>query len=158
MLLRLLRSLRLINKREYAKVIEEQYAALKERRDEAFDAGASREARVLTARLSRKRLALDRAKRAAGMVALCLFVSPSYGCATAGVQDAMELAAVASNKALKHCERKMASGEGDESQSAQESRLRCLRLPDLEGRMDAVDAIGYELEQARYWVLTGRRP
>lgn len=150
--------LRLINKREFAKVVEEQRDSLRARRDEAEKAGALREARSLTVRLERKERALARAKKAAGMLAALLMASP--GCATAkeAIKDTVEIAAVGTNKALKHCEDKHAATAGDESQKAQAERRECLKAPDLEEEMDAVDALAYELEQARYWILTGQRP
>lgn len=157
MLLRFLKTLRLINKREFAKVVEEQRDALKSRRDDAEAAGALREARVLTMKLERKERALARAKKAAGML-LALSMVQFTGCAATPLRDTLEVAAVATNKALKHCEEKFAPTAGDESQKAQADRRECLKVPDLEERMDAVDAVAYEMEQARYWILTGQRP
>ena len=142
MLKALIKAIRRAKQKRYVAVLEKQLAELLAR----SAPGSQIEA---------KRAALMRARqRLAGLLMATILIQGCAGKSDA-LREVVEVAAIGADEALEHCAGKLKATEGDESQKAVEARRECLKLPNLGETQDAIDALAHELEQARYWVLTG---
>ncbi len=124
----------------YVHTLERQYRRMVER-------GAT------APELRRKERAIYRAK--SGLLA-ALFIGVTFpACAHVSTSDALMLAATAAQEARMRCEAKLGHMDGDTSPDAVRARRECLGIPSLELEQDAADAVAFELNEARRWVLSG---
>lgn len=142
MLRELIKMLRRAKQRRYIRLLEKQLAESLARNEPP-------------ALIEQRRAALMRARQRLAGILMATIIFPACARGNEALRETLEVAAIAADEAVTHCAKKHAALAGNESNKAIEARRACLKLPELGETQHAIDAVAFELEQARRWVLTG---